>query len=58
MKEVVKEEGNNIITELVKSADVKITLEQWPCTVAILGICMTCSFIAWINASQRNIQMA
>ena len=58
MNEVMRNEGSGIITEVIKSADIKITLEQWPCTVAILGVCVTCAFIAWVNKPLRNVKMA
>lgn len=51
MKELMKENSRDITQDIVKSDNIKITLEQWPCTVAILGICATYAFVSWINQS-------
>ena len=49
MNDLVRKEETNIWSEAVKTADIKITLEQWPCAVAVLGICATYAFVYWIN---------
>lgn len=33
--------------DLSKNVDVKISLSQWPCAVAILGICAAHMFSLW-----------
>ena len=45
----MRNECCNVVTEAVKSADIKITLEQWPCAVAIASVCITCAFVAWLK---------
>ena len=54
MNEIVKNQGGTLIFELIKSANIAIKLEQWPGTVAILGICTSCVVIAWINRPLRS----
>ena len=49
MNDMIKREGTICVSEAVKNADIKITLEQWPCAVAILGICATYAFVSWVN---------
>lgn len=31
MNDLIKREGTTCVTEATKNADIKITLEQWPC---------------------------
>lgn len=49
MNDLIKREGTTCVTEVIKNADIKITLEQWPCAVAVLGICATYAFVSWVN---------
>lgn len=49
MNDMIKREGAEYIADAIKTADIKISLEQWPCAVAVLGVCATCAFVAWIN---------
>lgn len=49
MNDMIKREGTTCVAETVKNADIKITLEQWPCAVAVLGICATYAFVSWVN---------
>lgn len=49
MNEIMRNECCQVASEAVRSADIKITLEQWPCAVAILGVCMTYAFVVWLN---------
>ena len=49
MNNIIKTEGTACLSNIINSADIKITLEQWPCTVAVLGICATYAFITWAN---------
>lgn len=55
MNDMIKGEDSNIMREVIKSANIKITLEQWPCAVAILGIGATYAFVTWLeNKSQED----
>ena len=54
MNNIIKNEGTNLVNEAVKNADIKITLEQWPCAVAVLGLCVTYAFVSWINRPINN----
>lgn len=56
MNNIVKKEGINLLPEVLKSADTKFTLEQWPCTVAILGICATYAFVSWLNRPVHDVE--
>lgn len=49
MNDLIKREGTTCVTEAIKNAYIKITLEQWPCAVAVLGICATYAFVSWVN---------
>lgn len=49
MNDIVKDQGMNYVSEAVKSADIKICLEQWPCAVTVLGLCATYAFVSWLN---------
>ena len=49
MNDLIKRVGSMCVAEAIKNADIKITLEQWPCAVAVLGICATYAFVSWVN---------
>ncbi len=49
MNDIMKQNCFNLGTEALKNADIKFSLEGWPCTVSVLGICTTVSFITWIK---------
>lgn len=49
MNDMLKREGAAYAAETAKNADIKITLEQWPCAIAVLGICATYAFVSWVN---------
>lgn len=51
MNEVMRNECCNAVTNAIESADIKITLEPWPCAVAILGVCATYAFVSWLKLS-------
>lgn len=51
MNNIITHEEIRCIAEALKGVDIKIRLEQWPCTVAILGVCATLVAMAWINNS-------
>lgn len=55
MNNIIKTEGSNYLSEVIKSADIKITIEQWPCAVAVLGICATYAFVSWVNRPAMQI---
>lgn len=55
MNNSINEKGMDYISEAIKSIDIKITLEQWPCAVAILGGCATYAFVSWINKTSSEI---
>lgn len=38
MDKIVKVEMEDASKQLIKNADVKITLEGWPCAVAVIGL--------------------
>ncbi len=40
--------------DINKLSNVNITLEAWPCTVAVLGVCATVAFIAWLNSPEEH----
>ena len=56
MNDIVKNEETNFMAEAVKVADIKITLEQWPCAVAVLGVCVTYAFVSWINRPVHEVE--
>ena len=49
MNDLIKRERTTCVTEASKIADIKTTLEQWPCAVAVLGICATYALVSWAN---------
>lgn len=55
MNDVMKSEAITFWSDAAKSADIKITLEQWPCTIAVLGVCATYAFVSWINKSAHEV---
>lgn len=55
MSDIIKKEGANLLSETVKTADIQITLEQWPCAVAVLGVCVTYAFVSWINRPVHEV---
>lgn len=48
MNEIIKNQCANLVKDATKSFQIK--LEQWPCTMAVLGICATWAFVSWINS--------
>ncbi len=53
MNDVLRNECCNVAAKAVESADIKITLEPWPCVVAVLGICATYAYVSWLNHPSR-----
>lgn len=53
MDEMIRKDCVTAVSEAVKNANVNITLEAWPCTVAVLGVCATVAFIAWLNSPEQ-----
>lgn len=37
------------VNQIAGRMDVSVRLEQWPCAVAIIGVCAAYVFLAWIN---------
>ncbi len=58
MNNYMESEHNDCLSELIQSADIKIDLEGWPCTVAVLGICAVCAFGIWVNRPVEETKMA
>ncbi len=54
MDEMIRKDCVTAVSEAVKHANVNITLEAWPCTVAVLGVCATVAFIAWLNSPEEH----
>ena len=54
MNEMIKKDCTTAVTEAVKNANVNITLEDWPCAVAVLGICETLAFVEWLQISLQE----
>lgn len=54
MDEMIRKDCAAAVSEaVVKNANVNITLEDWPCAVAVLGICATVAFLAWLDSSNQ-----
>ena len=54
MNDLIKRESATCVTEALKNADIKITLEQQPCAVTVLGICATYAFVSWVNKTMEE----
>ena len=54
MNEIIKKECMEVLAGGVKNADIKISLEGWPCTVASLGVCATIVALAIINSDSHQ----
>lgn len=49
MNDIINNEGKDYVLDNLRSIDIKLKLEQWPLVVAILGVCVTYSFVSWVN---------
>jgi len=57
MNEMIKRDCTTAVTEAVKNANVNINLENWPCAVAVLGVCATVAFVEWLQVSLQEKTM-
>lgn len=42
----------DVVSEVCKNADISVSLEGWPCAVAVLGICTMFVIVNWINCGK------
>lgn len=54
MDEMIKENCATAIIEAVKNANVDISLKDWPCAVAVLGVCATVAFMEWLQVGLQE----
>ena len=45
MEEIIKD----VVKDMDKKMKIKLSLEGWSFTVAILGICGTCAYTKWLD---------
>jgi hypothetical protein len=50
MNDIMKQNCFDLGGEALGNADIKLSLEGWPCTLAILGVCATTGFVAWVKS--------
>lgn len=53
MNDVIMKESFLGISEGIRNANIKITLEGWSCATAVLGICATVVLVEAIKARQQ-----
>ncbi len=56
MDKIVKVEMEDASKQLIKNADVKITLEGWPCAVAVIGLGIAYVVITKIKQDTLRMQ--
>lgn len=56
MDKIVKVEMEDASKQLIKNADVKITLEGWPCVVAVIGLGIAYVVITKIKQDTLRMQ--
>ena len=54
MNSIEEIRNHSIAAEVLKNADVKIRLEQWPCAVALLGVSAAWAFVNWVNSQAES----
>ena len=54
MSEIIKKDCITTVSDVVRNSNVNIRLEEWPCAVAILGVCATIAFVEWLKISHSE----
>ncbi len=49
MNNITTNEYGNFITEVAKSSNINIGMQQWPAAVAVLGVCLAWVTVEWIH---------
>lgn len=49
MDEVIERDSAENISDAIRDVNVNISLEGWPCAVAVVGVCATVVFTGWLK---------